>query len=335
MKKTSTKIDPQQIADDLIWHLDEWYSLPETFDNELDTQIHRWYANAPQVWPKRPYFSPSAANACPRELYYKQLRAPKDSTRKQPHQGRWQEIGTRIGDMIQRTILAIERNMEDKTGISPRFRFERTENGEPAFEEFIKKNHRVEHKGKTFYLFGTSDGIMKYVTKEGEKVRVGLEIKSKQTTPARTSLYSMRAPQEDHVKQCVTYAEMYDLDYFVILYVNAAKKTWEFDSLEEYEKNPDIRAFGIQITEEDKAKVFDRFVAILDAVERKEPPMLDVDGWNFNPYKTVIAEEISREELDELRRMRDVALKSRMPEYKKRPYVEVVDFIENHLEEMM
>ena len=49
--------------------LDEWYSQPETWDNELDRTIHEWYANAPQVWPKRPYFSPSSATACPRELY--------------------------------------------------------------------------------------------------------------------------------------------------------------------------------------------------------------------------------------------------------------------------
>lgn len=317
----------QEIADDLIRHLDAYYSIPEIWDNELDRQIHTWYSNPPNVFPKRPYFSPSASDACPRELYYKALKYPKDSFKKQPHQGRWTEQGTAIGDLMQRTLLSIERNFEDKIGKSPRFRFERTEDGRPMFEDFAKKNHRVTHNGKSFYLFGTCDGIMEYRTKQGETLRVGLEIKSKQTTAAKTSLYSMREPEEKHVKQCFMYGEMYGVDLYVILYVNAAKKSWVV-SEDDYAKNPDIRAFGIHITEEDKAEVFDRFVEILDSVEKREPLPLDPTKWTFNSYKTAIAKDITAEELEVLRSQRSKALRSKLPDFKKQAYVDVVDFIE-------
>lgn len=317
----------QEIADDFIEHLDEWYSLPETWDNELDTQISKWYANVPNVWPKRPYFSPSAATACPRELYYKAKRAPKDGFRKQPHQGRWTSIGTAIGDIIQRDILAMERNLEKKGSFAPRFRFERNEDGTPVFEDFAKRNVKVQHAGKTFYLYGTCDGIMKYVTEDGEVLRVGLEVKSKQTTAAKTSFYSMRNPEEKHVKQCITYSKMYDVDYYVILYVNAAHKSWVYDDAD-YEKSPDIRAFGIYITQDDRDEVFDRFATILHSVDKNEPMPLDLDNFTFNNYKSAIAKDLTDEELTELRRIKDRAQQSNLPAFKKRGYVEAIELLE-------
>jgi hypothetical protein len=322
-----TQINPQDIADDLVRHLDEWYSLPETFDNELDTQIHRWYANAPNVFPKRPYFSPSAADSCSRELYYKAIRAEKDSQRKQPHQGRWQELGTLSGDMIQRTVLAMERNMSEKASFPSRFRFERTKKGEPMFEEFSKRNKKVTHMGHSFYLFGATDGIMEYAHPEtGEIIRVGIECKTKQTTAARTSLYSMRQPEEKHVKQCVSYAEMFNVDYFIILYVNASKKAWKYTK-EEYEKNPDIRAFGFEVTQEMKDEVFDYFVEILEHVNDMDPPELDPEKFTFNNYKTIIALEMTEEDVEEVRRKKNRAMRSRLPDFKKQAYTECLDFI--------
>lgn len=317
----------QQIADDLIAHLDLWYSLPEAWDNELDQQIHNWYSNPPTVWPKYPYFSPSAANACPRELFYKAKKYPKDSQPKEPHQGRWTEIGTAVGDIIQRTILAMERNLETKTGEGSRFRFERNEDGTPVFEDFAKKNHRVEHKGKTFYLYGTCDGIMHYVTSDGEVLRVGLEVKTKQTTPARTSFYSMREPDAKHIKQVISYGEMYDVDLYIILYVNTAHKSWSIPR-EDYEKAPDIRAFGIHITPAMKAEVFDRFVEILDSIERDEPLPLDLTNWTFNPYKEAIAKELTREEMVELRGLVKRIVHSSLPTFKKNGAIDALDEIE-------
>jgi hypothetical protein len=324
-----TKNQPlaQAIADDLVHHLDTWYSLPETYDDEVDRQIHEWYANAPRVFPKRPYFSPSAVNACPRELFYKAKSYPKDVQPKQPHQGRWTEIGTAVGDIMQRAILLIERNYEDKTGESPRFKFERNEDGTPMFEEFAKKNHKITHNGKTFYLYGTCDGIMQYRTPDGEWIRVGLEIKSKQTTPAKTSHHSMRNPEEKHVKQCVAYSLMYDVDLYVILYVNTAHKSWSIPS-DEYEKSPDIRAFGVHITEDMQLEVLDRLATIQESIDRNEPMPLDLEKFTFNKYKEAIVKELTEVELNELREYANRVIHSNLPAFRKNVVYEAIEEIE-------
>jgi len=320
-----------QIEGDFIAMLDEWHSLPETFDNELDAQIHAWYADALRrkpTFPKRPYFSPSAANSCPRELYMKQIRAKKDEQRKQPHQGRWTRIGTSIGDMIQRDLLFIERHFESKTGNKPRFRFERDDEGRPMFEDFAKKNHEVTHGGHTFYLYGTPDGIMRYTTDDGEEIRVGLEIKSKQSSAAQTSLYKMRKPKEDHARQIVAYSAMYGVDHYVILYVNAAKKAWNIEPYD-YEKTPDIRAFYRHITNADRALLFDYFASILDAVKAGKAPKLDLWRWNFNNFKTACAKSLTDDELNEVKAQVKAMLKSQQPEWKKQAFLDAWDFIEN------
>src|SRR5690606_15075324 len=315
--------------------LDEWHSLPEAWDNALDAQIAKWYANPPQVWPERDYayYSPSAATICPRELYMKAIRAKKDVRKVQPHQSRWQKIGTVIGDMIQREILAIERNFEKLTGNVPRFTFVKNPDGTPMFEDFAKTNALVEHNGEKFYLYGTPDGIMTYVTDDGEVIRVGLEIKSKQTTPARTSLHSMRAPEESHVKQTIAYSHMYakdgkPIDYYIILYVNAAKQSWAMTD-DQYAKTPDIRAFCIEITDEDRNVLFDRLAEINRAIRTNEAPKLSLEDWTFNNYKTACARDLTDEEFDELKALVRRMLKSGLPDWKKQQYYDAFEFIKS------
>lgn len=308
--------------------LDEWHSLPEAWDNALDAQIARWYSNPPQVWPKRdfPYFSPSAATKCPRELYMKAVRAKKDVSKKQPHQARWAGLGTRFGDYIQREILAIERNFEKLTGNKPRFVFERNPDGTPMFEDFAKTNKLVQHAGESFYLYGAPDGLMQYVTDDGEVIRVGLEIKSKQQSPSKTSVKSLTRAQESHEAQTALYAHMYDCDYYIVLYVNGAKRAWDM-SAEEYADFPDIRAFCRRITDEDRAHLFDKFAAITKALREKKPPEIDLDGWKFNEYKGAIASSMSDAEYDELKAQVQRYLKSGLPDWKKRNYHEAFEFI--------
>ena len=328
-----TKISAQAIADDFIAHLDEWYSLSEVWDNELDTMIHKWYANAKPVWPKRPYFSPSGANACPRELYYKQIRAEKDVQRKPPYQGRWTAIGTAIGDVIQRDVLAMERNMAEHGSFASRFKFERNKKGEPMFEDFAKKNVAVEYDGQTFYLYGTCDGIMEYTVPEtGEVIRVGLEVKSKQTTAAKTSFYSMKEPDPKHVAQCQMYGEMYDVDYYIILYVNTSKKAWVYPE-GEYEKSPDIRAFGLAISQEAKDEIFAKFADVLEHVNDMDPPELDPSKFTFNAFKTAIALDMTDEEVEEVRRKKNRAMRSGMPKFEKDDFTKCLAFIEKVREE--
>jgi hypothetical protein len=283
--------------------------------------IHRWYSNPPQVWPKRPYFSPSNSKACPRELYVKAKRAKKDSFPKPPYQGRWQEIGTAIGDVMQRTVLAMERNLAGCP-----FRFERTEDGRPMFEDFAKKNHEVVHNGQRFYLYGTTDGIMQYITEDGEIIRIGLEIKSKQTTPARTSLYSMKEEEEKHRKQCVAYSVMYDVDYFIILYVNAAKKGWVLSD-DEYEANPDIRAFGIEITDNDRAELLDFFAEITRCINANTPPAMDLSNFTFNNFKTACALSLTEEEFQLLKVQVKRAQRSGLTQKTKDQYLDAFMFI--------
>jgi hypothetical protein len=316
-----TNVNINEIATEFTKQLDRWYSMPEQFDNELDRQIHRWYSNPPQVWPKRPYFSPSNSKACPRELYMKAKRAKKDAFPKPPFQGRWQEIGTAIGDVIQRTVLAMERNLPDCP-----FRFERNEDGTPVFEDFAKKNHEINHNGQHFYLYGTCDGIMEYRTEDGEVLRVGLEIKSKQTTPAKTSLYSFKEAEEGHRKQCVAYSIMYNVDYYIILYVNAAKKGWVLTD-EEYEATPDIRAFGFEITDADRAELLDNFAEITQAINENNPPKMDLSRFTFNSFKTACALSLTDEELTQIKDQVRRVMKSGIPDWRKQGYYDALEFI--------
>ncbi len=306
--------------------------MPETWDNELDAQIAKWYSNPPVVWPKKdaPYFSPSSLGSCPRELYIKakQGSKAKDKFRDKPWRGRQRKLGTLGGDLIQRELLAIERNYERLTGNKPRFRFLRNEDGTPMFEDFAKTNKLVEQGGERFYLFGAPDGIMEYITDDGELIRVGIEIKSKQSTPARTSLYSMNQPDEDHAKQIAAYAEMFDCDYYMILYINYAKKGWNMSD-EDYEKTPDIRAFCSQITDEDKREIFSKAVEVTKAIRENKPPKLDLDKWTFNNFKTACAESLTDEEFDELKALVRRCLKSGLPDWKKHQYHEAYEFIKS------
>ncbi len=317
-----------QIEGDLIAMLDEFHSLPEVWDNALDVQIAKWYSNPSKVWPKRdaPYFSPSGATKCPRELYMKAIRAEKDVSVNQPHQSRWQGLGTVIGDYVQREILAIERNFEKLTGNKPRFTFERNADGTPMFEDFAKKNKLVEHNGERFYLYGAPDGVMRYVTDDGEIIRVGLEIKSKQLSPSKTSRRSMKQADYTHEVQTALYAHMYDVDYYVILYLNVSKRAWSM-SEEEYANFPDIRAFCRRITDEDRTPIFDKFAAITKALREKRPPALNLDEWRFNDYKEHIAKTLTDEEYRELVQMSERMQRSSLPDWKKRGYTEAIDYI--------
>ncbi|PFP30220.1 hypothetical protein COJ96_05765 [Bacillus sp. AFS073361] len=312
-----------EIARHFTQELDRWYSQPEQFDNELDRQIHVWYSNPPTVWPKRPYFSPSSSKACPRELYLKAKRAKKDVNPQPPYQGRWKEIGTAIGDVIQRTVLAMERNLPGCP-----FRFERNDDGTPVFEDFAKKNHEIYHNGQRFYLYGTCDGIMQYVNEEtGEIIRVGLEIKSKQSTPAKTSLYSFKEAEEGHRKQCVAYSIMYNVDYYIILYVNAAKKAWVMSD-EDYEATPDIRAFGFEITDADRQELLDSFAEIAKCIANDTPPALDLSRWTFNGFKTACAQSLTDDEFSILKAQVKRMQRSGLPQWKKDQFVDAFMFIE-------
>lgn len=329
----------QQTADALatkfLQYLDDFHSYEQPYDDPLDLQLHTWYANVLKRrqyfdFKSQPHFSPSSANSCERELYMKVLKNKRDARSVQPHQRRWTSIGTGIGDTIQREILLAERHYKKFTNEEPAFTFERTENGEPAFEDFVKTMKVITHKGKTFSLFGTCDGIMLFKAPNGETLRVGLEVKSKQTTYAQTSYNSMQSAKEDHIKQAVCYSMMYDVDYYIILYVNASHKSWSM-SIEDYAKYPDVRAFGVYITDEMRTAVLDKFARILMHVEMEIPPKLELDKFTFNNFKTACVTSLTEDEIEDIQVSIERINKSRMPDWRKRQYNQTLAEIEDIL----
>lgn len=304
----------------------------------MDIWLHESYAKVLSKgsyldYRSLPYFSPSSANSCPRELYEKALRSPRDQAEVKPWQRRWQFIGTNIGDAIQRDILLAERHYEKFTSEKPRFRIERTKDGYPAFEDFVKTRKVIEHNDQQFALIGTCDGILEYTDEHGVITRVGLEIKSKQTTYSKTSEYSLREPGADHVKQVTCYSLMYDLDYYIVLYMNASKKAWNMNE-EDYAKYPDFRAFGVAITDDMRNEVLDKFASIVAAVNTKQPPKLDIEHWLFNNYKTACAQSLSDEEYEEIKTQVSRVKRSSLSDTKKAPYIGALEFIDKVREGM-
>lgn len=324
---------PDKIAEDFTEFLNTFHSYREPWDSQLDAWLHGCYA---QILKKRqyfdfkcqPYFSPSSSNSCPRELYEKIKGAKRDLQDMQPHQRRWTAQGTAVGDWLQRDVLLAERHYKKFTGEEPRFKMARNGEGSPFFEDFVKTMKVIEHNGVRFSLFGTCDGVLEYTSDTGEIIRVGLEIKSKQTTYAKTGGYSMRGPEESHVSQVVCYSIMYNVDYYIIVYVNTSKKSWNMTE-EDAQKYPDVRAFGIEITDEMRNGVLDYFAGIVKAVTEDNPPKLDLERFTFNNFKTACARSLTDEEYDEIRTHVKAVLRSGLPDWRKQQYLDAYDFIKN------
>lgn len=291
------------LAEAFLEQMNDWHTYPEPYEDiDLDHWLHKSYADVllreKKIDWSVPYFSPSGASKQLCELYAKAKRFKKDKVRWKPHQRRYMSQGTALGDWLQRDIMLCERYYEKLSGKKPRFVMGLV-NGEPAFENFIFKQHKMSWKGKEFSLLGTSDGIM-VDTHTGEKVL--LEVKSKQSTPAKTSLYSMREAEPSHIKQVVCYGEMYDVKRAIIVYVNGAKEGWFADD-EKLKKTPDLRAFDVEITEELREEVFDHFVMALEVVESGRMPIPDLRDWEFSEYKQAIVEELSDEDFESMIRV--------------------------------
>src|SRR5690625_4058678 len=136
----------------------------------------------------------------------------------------------------------------------------------------------------------------------------------------------MRQPDSAHARQIVACSEMYDVDYFVILYVNYAKKGW-FMTDEEYEKTPDIRAFCAKVEPEHKRQGFDKAVEVTRAVRQGGPHKLDLDGRTFNGFEEACAKDLTEEEVEELRRQVEQVKHSSLPRWKVANYVRAFDEI--------
>lgn len=309
-----------------IDYLNDWHTYQEPYDDKLDVWLHRAYADVIERgkmvdW-RAVYFSPSSASACPRELYLKAKKKKRDKQRPTPRQRRHASQGTVIGDWLQRELLLAERHYKNLSGNEPKFKIA-LKNGYPAFEDFVFKQHEMEWNGQKFSLIGTTDGIMED-TETGELV--GLEIKTKQETPAKTSVKSMKEADPKHVDQVVSYGEMYGVKRWLIVYVNTAKNKW-FSNPEEDVTKPDVRAFEISITEEMRSKVFDYFAYVARKVEENDPPQLRIHSWRFNGFKKACALDMTDGELSSLENQVDFDELSGMAPWKVRIAKESIEDI--------
>ncbi|SFX47922.1 hypothetical protein SAMN04487866_10926 [Thermoactinomyces sp. DSM 45891] len=322
-----------ELAHDFLTMMDKWHSYKEIWDDDLDADILRMNleiltTNRKKLdWgPKGTgYFTPSSSSSDARELYMKLTKAPRDEQEIAPHQKRWQRAGTAFGDIIQDDLLYINKHYISEFKEQPTYRPEFVDlNGKlyPSWERFARKIMWIKHRGHQIPILGQPDGILWHHTGK----RVGLEIKTKQTTAARTSHYSMREPSQDHIKQCICYSIMYGVDDYLIVYGNLAKKAWNMTK-EDYEKTPDLRVFHIKITDEDRKGLLDFFADILDCIDAGIPPKLDLDKWMFNNFKTACALSLSQDELTEITQQVSNVSKSQLPEWKKRQYTEALEFI--------
>jgi hypothetical protein len=313
------------IADVFTDFLNEWHSYNEPYDDRLDAWLHELYAKAKRRRRKLdfsvPYFSPSSAGKCDRELYVKALGMPKDQDEVKPWQRRWTAQGTAIGDWFQRELLLAERHFEKFTGKEPPFRLARTEAGEPFFEDFVHTQRFFEHNGQRFSLLGTCDGVLEYGGK-----RIGLEIKSKQTSYSETGFSRMSSPKSEHVKQVTCYSLMYDLDEYLIVYVNTSKKAWFMDD-SEFESSPDFRVFHVPVTGAMKTEILDKFAYVTKCVAEGTPPALDLDQFRFNNFKRSCALSLSDDEFNILKAQVRRALRGRLPEWKKQVYYDAFEYI--------
>lgn len=320
---SAEQMKADRLASEFIDQLNEWHAKPEAWDKETPKQLMRDYLEVKSIYPKKPYFSPSAATACPRELYEKGIGSKRDISGQQPHQKRWTNIGTKVGDMVQEDMLKIAKQWSDAP-----FQIERTDAGYPAFEEFVAGNFPVSVDGQAFNLYGMCDGIMRYTNKEtGEILRVGLEVKSKQTTPAMTSSSSMREANDKHIAQCKLYSLMYEVDYYIILYVNCAHKSWQISD-EDFAKTPDIRAFGFHFTDEDRYNTLKPLAEVRKSIVEKKAPLPDLSKFTFNGFKEAIAKSLTADEFSQLEKQVKLAQKSGLKPFEIRGYEESFNKLE-------
>ncbi|WDS60552.1 hypothetical protein BC6_00037 [Bacillus phage BC-6] len=278
--------------------------------------------------PVKQWLRPSMVGADDQQLWmqlhgYKSDQVLSDEPQDEVHT-RWQAIGTQVGDMWQRQILASE-YWTKKGKAQVDFRFERKHfdmssiegfkhEWFPYFEEFAREYHEIDGVP----VWGTCDGILNYNHPLGGKdephafTRIGFEVKSKQTTNASTGTYKMKTYEEKHRQQILTYALMYDLDYYFILYQNCSKKGWTQDE-ETKTKYPDVRVFGIYISPEEKEAHKKYLKGLWNFKDTTEKPPLNPLKWNFNSHK--ISSIVNMTDMEYLILQDDVNAISKMKEY--------------------
>lgn len=302
----SKTLDPttaQNIAEKFAEEWDKFCLTGFTVDDEIQADLYEMYVpylrkrNKPPKVKGVPFYRTSSTGADLAQLAMAARDDKREDSRDmQAHQARWVQIGTAVGDIVQMNVLMMEKHYERLLGEKPSFRFERLESGEPNFEQFSTKYVTTTYKDETFAFGGSVDGVLIYTDEDGNETRIGLEVKSKQGSPAKTSAFSMRWADQKHQAQTTAYAMLHDLDKYMIVYVNCAHQGWNLTP-EQYDKTPDVRVFGFDFTEDDKLKVLEHFAEATRCGRTGEMPLPKSSGWLFNSYKREIALELTEEQV--------------------------------------
>lgn len=274
----------EMLAKDFRKHLEDYHTLQEVRDNDIDVSILEDELNAIQNPKKLNFtrglitFSPSSASKCERELFFKATKAEKDEQIMYPYQRRWVRNGTAVHSAIQKDLLYAEKHLKDPKFKVVRMKAPESVAGRPAWEHNVKNVKPFPNRG--FQLFGMMDGILEY-TPDGSKI--GFEFKTKSTTIATVGNFKMRGPQEGHVEQVTAYSILFGIDEFLLCYESVAKDGW----MKGEEARDDVRVFYVKVTQEDRDRLLEKFDRVVEAVSDGEIPEGDPSKHIFCEYKSI------------------------------------------------
>lgn len=258
-----------EISKAMIQHLDDYHGKNEIYDKEIDKGILEDELLNLENPKKVDFgkglvtFSPSSADKCRRELYYKAKKFPKEQGTFYPYQRRWVGNGSAVHERIQKDLLYAEKYNKDPLFKVVRMKAPAQVAGRPSWEHNIKNVKKFPELG--FQIFGMMDGVLEY-TPDGSKI--GFEYKTKSTTIASIGSYKLKQPQSSHLAQIGTYALLFGLDEYIVLYESLAKDWWGKGE----EARPDIRAFYHKVSDEEKKELITKFAEVAKQVKANELP---------------------------------------------------------------
>ena len=243
---------------------------------ELLLRQKQWALNNPQWFKAQgmPIFSPSSADKCERELFYKALKMHRDEQTQFPFQRRWTRNSTAVHEATQRDLLYMEKLLPE-----PAFVVKRDAQGFPLWEKSSQQIRQFTHNGEQFCVAGMMDGILTYTP---DNSTVGFEFKTKSNSVAQVGHFKMKAPAEHHVAQAVGYSLIFGINEFIFMYEAVAKDQWG--------KGPDakmdIRTFYLEVTEEDRQKLLNKLAGVTRAIRLEQTPAPNRNKCMFCEFKT-------------------------------------------------
>lgn len=275
----------KKIAIDLLNHFNRLHSIDWVkTDKEVEELLVRQHMKEIEAIDSKPTyprdlvkFNPSGASKTVMDLYLK-AKGYKEQSIMFPYHKRWVRNSTAVHEAVQRDLLYAEKVLNN-----PKYTVLKTDDGLPMWESNILKWVELEHKGERFILNGMSDGILRH---EPTGKTVGFELKTKTNTIGQTGYYKMKDPADYHVDQTVAYYLLYGIRDYVIFYEGVVKDHWGKGE----EAKPDIRSFGVHITDEMVENVLDKWAYVAKCVREDKMPE-DTELGYFSGYKHLFNEE--------------------------------------------